>query len=382
MTSSSEPLERGRGRDLRVLFTASPRFAPGFPAASLGSAFRTAGHEVLVAGEPSLMSAVAGTGLAATALGRDRRAHDHVDESLVDDLVQLTRRWRPDLIVHDAASCAGAVAGAVLGVPTVGYLDTDPPWSRCVRLCARFGLKPGIEPTAWVDPFPPSMALPARSLRLPVRFVPSHGPVAVPAWLLAPPTRARICVPWWITQAATADADEQETLRQVMAGLTTLDAEIVLVIDEVDRALDMLTPLIEESLATVRVLDSVALPTLLRAGDVVVHQGGVDTTLTAAACGTPQLIIVRGAERTLSGDRLSAVGAGRCLLADELSPAAVGADIVGTEAARMLDRPVYGTAAQRLRVEIEQQPTPAELVCSLIRLITDLQEQGQDRVAV
>ncbi len=69
----------------------------------------------------------------------------------------------------------------------------------------------------------------------------------------------------------------------------------------------------------------------------------------AVACGTPQLVVGREHEQMLSGDRLFAVGAGRRLLADELPPGDVGADIIGTEAAKLLDRLAYGAAGQRLR---------------------------------
>ncbi len=51
----------------------------------------------------------------------------------------------------------------------------------------------------------------------------------------------------------------------------------VLIVDAADRALCMLRPclgpLLDASLATVRMVDSVALPILLRTCDAVVHQG-------------------------------------------------------------------------------------------------------------
>lgn len=255
-------------------------------------------------------------------------------------------------------------------------------WSRYRRLFERFGVEP-LEPVWWVDPCPPSMALPAEVVRRPVRFVPSPRPGVVPAWLLDPPARARVCVPWW---AGRDDEDDQDTVRQVMTGLSTLDAEIVLTVGPAGPRHDppgrWLDSLLDESLAAVRVEDCVALPTLLRSCDTVVHQGWPSTTLAAAACATPQLIVGRGPEQALIGDRLVASGAGRFLPAAELPPGDCGADIIGSEAATLLDQPAYGACAQRLHAEIERQPAPAELVGTLTRLATHLPVLTPDRVSV
>ncbi|MGH3994854.1 MAG: glycosyltransferase, partial [Pseudonocardiaceae bacterium] len=291
-------------------------------------------------------------------------------------LVRLARRWRPDLIVHDATCLAGAVAGAVIGVPTVSHLGGSPVLHRMElqegraallprysRLFARFGVEPRIDPTAWVDPCPPSMALSAEGRYLPVRFVPSDRPRSVPGWLLEPPALPRVCVRW------SAGSAEDDVLRQVMAGVGTLDAEIVLagtaVLDIV--ALDTLP-------APVRVADSAPLRPLLRTCDAVVHQGWPATALTAAVCGTPQLVVGGQPEQALTGDRLVAVGAGRRLPAIELPAGEIGADVVGFEVAKLLDRPAYRAAAQRLQAEIERQPAPAELVPMLADLGSDLPE--------
>ncbi|WP_349345114.1 hypothetical protein [Streptomyces rapamycinicus] len=39
----------------------------------------------------------------------------------------------------------------------------------------RYGADPAREPDLWLDPCPPSLALPSRARRLPVRFVPYDG---------------------------------------------------------------------------------------------------------------------------------------------------------------------------------------------------------------
>jgi UDP:flavonoid glycosyltransferase YjiC (YdhE family) len=367
---------------MRVLFTATA--SSRTPFAPLGWAFRTAGHDVLVAATGPAAEAVDGTGLPTTVIAGDptrpvHTTHDTLDglrdqqlrrsEAVVDELVQLTRRYRPGLIVHEANAFSAVVAGAVAGVPTVSYLDGGPAvlrlesqdgamLPRYVRLFTRFGVEPRPGPAAWLDPCPPSMALPAEITRLPIRFMPAARSGVLPAWLFDAPRRPRVCVAWRITESA-GGADR---FRQVIDAVATLDAEVVLAV----TGMSALPP---ES-ADVRTVEPgvAAMPELLRSCDALVHQGWTDTMLTAAACATPQLVVATGRAQVLAGDRLVAVGAGRSVLTKELPLGESGADVIGGEVAKLMDRPAHLSAARRLRAEIEQQPAPAELVATLTDL--------------
>ncbi|MFG3440071.1 activator-dependent family glycosyltransferase [Nonomuraea sp. NPDC047897] len=127
----------------------------------VGWALRTAGHEVRVVSQPRLVDAVAGSGLTAVPVGRDRdlwrvmntyRVLDGlreraplfgradrpaeeitweyvrdgyrrvvpwwwrmVNDSMMDDLVAYCREWRPDLVIWGPVTFAGAVAAKVAG---------------------------------------------------------------------------------------------------------------------------------------------------------------------------------------------------------------------------------------------------------------------------
>lgn len=367
---------------MRVLFTAAA--SSRFPFTPLGWAFRAAGHEVLVAATGPSTGEVDGGGLPTTVLGgapprpvntksdsldglRDQQLRR--SEAVVDSLVALTRRYRPGLIVHEANAFSAVVAGAVADVPTVSCLDGGPAvlrlesqdgamLPRYVRLFTRFGVEPRPGPTAWLDPCPPALALPTDIARLPIRFMPAARTGVVPAWVFDVPRRPRVCVAWAVTES-TGGTDR---LRQVVDAVATLDAEVVLAVTG--------TSVLPPESADVRTVEPgvAAMPELLRSCDALVHQGWTDTTLTAAACATPQLVVATGRAQVLAGDRLVAAGAGRSVLTRELPLGEGGADVIGSEVAKLMDRPAYLAAARRLRAEIEQQPAPAELVGALADL--------------
>jgi UDP:flavonoid glycosyltransferase YjiC (YdhE family) len=123
---------------MRVLFTSWAWRSHYFPSVPLGWAFSAAGHEVRVASQPALENTIVESGLPAVVVGRD---HDlragiepangelqqvlrnlatmlsNANEPMVDDLVRFARRWRPDLVVWDPMTFAGALAAKSIGAP-------------------------------------------------------------------------------------------------------------------------------------------------------------------------------------------------------------------------------------------------------------------------
>src|SRR6266699_1302607 len=186
---------------MRVLFCSGGGPPHLFPVVPLAWALRAAGHEVRLTGPPSSRDDLARTGLPAATVGTgpqlsttdreglvrqaygqkpwpadwpaalhllDQRQVGYLEllgryvvavaEGMVDELVALARQWQPDLIVWDGLALGGAVAAAVLGVPSVrlfygvqsvprvemGAADRDP-LPECVRLFARFGVKVRVD---------------------------------------------------------------------------------------------------------------------------------------------------------------------------------------------------------------------------------------------
>jgi UDP:flavonoid glycosyltransferase YjiC (YdhE family) len=387
-----------------------------FPMVPLGWALQAAGHDVYVASAPALSTSITHAGLPAVAVGADaadlvamstspqlatwhrqtrwapdwpahpeRLTDEQVDVlrnlgrkqvaiagAMVDDLVAFGRFWRPDLVVHDAVSFAGAVTGRVLGVPTVRHMwgssaqtrlevdqSTGRPLPEYVELFDRFGAQPLLEPAVWVNPCPPRMRLPGTGQELEVRYVPYNGPGGWPGWLVEAPRRPRVCVTFGVT-ATTIHGDPMvRLLRQVVDAVLDAGAEPVVATSPSERGL------IGELPAGARVVELLPLRMLLPTCAGIVHLGGAGSVLTAAVHGVPQLAITLRPEQMLTGDRLVAAGAGRHLIYNDLlsdQDGAGAATAIRGALGELLDNPAYALAAADLSLEIARQPAPASLV--------------------
>ncbi|MFI1913920.1 nucleotide disphospho-sugar-binding domain-containing protein [Nocardia sp. NPDC020380] len=403
---------------MRILCTTFPWHSHHFPMVPLEWACQTAGHEVRVASTPALTDTIIESGLPAIAVGKDvdlvrmstdrRRKAWHTQErwpedwpirpellgarqreliadlgrmqvamaeSMVDDLIEFGRYWRPDLIVHDAVTLAGPVAAAVLGVPSVSHLWGAPGWQRIemrdlgdeplpeyAALYAARGSAIRVVPDAWIDPCPPAMRYAIAGHCLPMQYVPYNGPGVLPEWLLEPVERPRVCVTWGGT-AVRLDTAPIELVRKVIEAAATLEVEVVLAVTQ--QLADRLGVLP----AGVRTAVDLPLTLLLPSCAGVVHHGGAGTTVTAARHGVSQLSITSRPEPALTGSRLAATGAGRHLAAAELPEGAAAVDILRAELAVLLNEPSYRAAGAEVRAGIVGQPTPAEVVGSLEQLV-------------
>jgi UDP:flavonoid glycosyltransferase YjiC (YdhE family) len=401
---------------MRVLFTTFPWFSHHLPMVPLEWACRTAGHEVRVASTPSLTRHVLDSGLPAVEVGRDidlvgisnapalstwhvqQRwprdwpAHPELldeqqcallenlaamqfamAEAMLDDLVEYARWWRPDIVVHNAVSYAGHVTAAAIGVPSVSHLwgtpglqrvemrrHGDEPLPGFVKLHERVGAPVRIHPTAWVSPCPPSMDYPAPTQTvLPMRYVPYNGTGIIPAWLPDPPGKPRILLTWGGTTATLIGAQMRGLFHQCLQAALSLDAELVVAIT------DSMRPLLGDLPEPARVVTSVPLHLLLPSCTAVVHHGGAGTVMTAAAAGTPQLIITRKPQNALNGTRLANTGAGIHLLYSDVPDGPDGIELTRHAINTLLEDPSYHTAAQQLRHEIAAMPTPAHTATRL-----------------
>jgi glycosyltransferase len=295
---------------------------------------------------------------------------------MAEGVLDFARDWRPHLVVHDAVTFAGLVAGAVLGVPTAATLwgniaiprhQRDPLTGELAEdftaLFERFGAAPKPEPDVWIDPCPPRMGLPSPEPRLTTGFVPYNGPGGCPDWLRVPPGRRRVCVTWGITTGRIQTDGDPDVFDQVVEAVSGLDAEVVFALSAAQRER------LGADTGDVRVVEALPLHLLLPSCAAVVHQGGGGTTMTSVWSGTPQLIVSPRPEQMMTGDRLQQLGVARHLVRTELTadPAA------GTKALRealldLLDDTAYARRAAELRGEQRAQPTPADLVPRLEEL--------------
>jgi UDP:flavonoid glycosyltransferase YjiC (YdhE family) len=383
---------------MRVLFTSWAWRSHYFPSVPLGWAFAAAGHEVRMVSQPSLESTIVESGLPAVTVGSDPDLQatlnrgpstsleqtlknlaamlSSANEPMVDGLVRLARRWRPDLVIWDPLTFAGAVAARCIGVPDARILwgpdilvhgrqqptqtDMFDPLGWVSSVFDRFGLPMDEKDLLgrWtIDQCPPSLRLPARVDRLPMRYVPYNGPAVLPDWLLEPPKRPRICLTLGTSTVKLLGRDTVP-LAEVLHGLGKLDAEIVLAVTKDHR------DLIGDVPPGIRVAESLALHLLVPSCAAVVHQGGVGTTMTVAAAGVPQLIIPNIADQVVNATQIANAGAG--LSIGSSADAASFRDGV----ACLLDDPAYRSSAERIQQEIRRQPTPADVVLALQEAVT------------
>ncbi|MEU8775780.1 nucleotide disphospho-sugar-binding domain-containing protein [Streptomyces sp. NPDC048606] len=398
---------------MRVLLTTWAWPSHLYPMVPLGWALQAAGHEVRVAVGPSLADAVTATGLTPVVVRDDvdlvglstapalkswhrqerwpadwygRPERLSVDQrrmyaalghkqtamaaSMVDGVVDFARDWRPDLVVHDAVTFAGLVAGAVLGVPTVATLWGAIALPRHQRdlltgelapdftdLFARFGVPPKPGPDLWLDPCPPRMGLPSPEPRVSHRYIPYNGPGGAPDWLREPTDLPRVCVTWGITSGRIGKAGTPDVLDRVLEAVDGLDVEVVLAVSTEGRAALGALP------ERIRVAESLPLHLLLPSCAAVVHQGGGGTTMTALHAGTPQLIVSPRPEQMMTGDRLEGLGAARHLVRGELAADPEGATGRLRAALRdLLDDESHARAAALLRADVLDLPDPVALL--------------------
>lgn len=410
---------------MRVLFTPHAARQHLYPLVPLAWACRAAGHEVRIATAPALAADAGTTGLPVVEVGKDTpppavtepgltaQFHEHprfpadwplavhlltgeqctmleslgrncarAAAALVDDLVIFARQWRPDVIVHDVAGFAGAAAAAVLGVPAVrhltGYglrpLEYRVPGPGLLpayaELFDRFGVPAPEVPVLTLDPSPPSLRIPVPSPWREIRFLPFNGPGKLSArlsgWLNAS-RRPLVCVTWGHGVARTVLALGSAALhpfRDAIDAVAGLDVDVIVVSTAAQIAkLGDLPP-------AVRTAPSLPLGLVLPFCDLLVHQAGDGTTLTAAACGVPQLTVTSKPDQALTSDRLATVGAAIHLRYRELQSDPARQEVIRSAAEKMLTDGAYRQDAERLRAEIESQPTPAELVPVLAGLTT------------
>lgn len=377
---------------MRVLLTSWAWPSHFLPLVPLGLALRCAGHEVVVAGQPSLENTIRDSGLIAAVVGRDVDSAAIVREqmglrpdadgdwsrkartgkgaqalsmfatfadAMVDDLIDFGRAWGADAIVYETTTYAGPLAAAELGVPGVRHLlGLD--FTYAARefepevfgpLLDRLGLD-GMDAlgAVTVDPCPPSLQIPRDGLDpVRMRYMPSNGPGVVPSWLLEPPSRPRVCVTWGtsLSQLGT----HLFLAGDIARAIDDADIEVVIAIAKGQR--DLLGEVPENA----RVVESLPLNLLLPSCDLLVHQGGQGTMLTGMALGVPQLVIPQMPDQWFTAKQFCGTGAGRSVVREECTP-----ERIRGEVAEMLRDRTIADAAGLLRKENDAAPPPAEIV--------------------
>lgn len=414
-------------RILMTCFAEGSHFSGSVP---LAWALRTAGHEVRVASQPALTGTITGAGLTAVPVGSDPALHtvlgavggdimalhdvaDYLEkrheklptaflkghetvmtalfyswinnESMVDDLVTFARAWRPDLVIWEPFTFAGAVAARASGAAHARLLsfpdmfgstrglfldrlaagaaehhdDTLGEWLSWTL--GRYGCTFDEEAVTgqWsIDQMPPSIRLSLGHAVVPMRYIPYNGqiPTVVPDWLWAQPERPRVCVTAGMTARATG-APNAILADEVFDAVDGLDAEVVATLNAAEQDLVGTVP------DNVRVVEHVPLEALLPTCTAIVHHGGAGTWATSTATGVPQISLGGVWDVVYRARRIEQLGAGLYLPPGEVSASNLRATLV-----RVLEEPSFRQQAELLRDEVRSEPHPNEVVGVLQRL--------------
>ena len=319
---------------MRVLFATFPVPSHYYPMVPLGWTMRAAGHEVRVACAPSLTSMVTSAGLPAVnvpeadlasawrgfaaprqngqATGppspaeRAERAiamFTMVAEATAAEMTAIARDWRADLIVYEPRAYAAVLAAEELGMPLARHLSgvdytfhrAEPERPALAGMWQRCGV-PDADPlgVVTVDPCPPSLQIPAPVRPQVIRYVRYNGPAVVPGWLRDQPARraglhlGRVRAARPPGHGGLGPQGGRRAGRYGGGG---------------HRCRGRQPGAAGADPGRYRVLKSIPLHLLLPTCDAIVHHGGAGMTMTAAACGVPQLLLPDGGDRFLHADR-------------------------------------------------------------------------------
>ncbi|MFX0579437.1 glycosyltransferase [Nocardia nepalensis] len=339
-----------------------------------------------------------------------RAFNEVLPRRLAADLLPVLRAEQPDLVVYEMLNPGAGLSAHLLDIPAVCHSnaqaeavdagDTDDesfrrgndrladrvsriaadpvlPWTlaakwwrqRGVELIRSVAAEIGVElpdgcyllGDRYLDIYPTSLqetsflARPERSLLRPVAFCESGE---LPEIVLAERKRPLVYLTLGTT-VGTAPA-----LRAAIEGVSTLDIEVVV-------AAGPRIPLAEFGVlpGNVHLERWVPQADLLPHVDLVVHHGGSATTLGAAGAGVPQLFLPIRFDGFRNAGAVSAVGAGRRLLPEEVEHAdvrrVVSAAAIAEAADRLLTDPGAGQAAKALAEEIAVMPSPTEVAARL-----------------
>jgi glycosyltransferase (activator-dependent family) len=418
---------------MRVLVVLNPEKSIFMYLAPLAWALRTAGHEVRVASQPGFAGVITQAGLTAVPVGHDHdpweaarqipglveasraglpvpydivadpdgttwedarygqagaaETADEQNAPILDDLVEFCRHWRPDLVLWEPFTQAGAIAAAACGAAHARVLFSVDVFAVSRQLfLAKSAAQPArdrADPLAdWyagyarkydfpfgeelisghftVDQFPASLQLTADGLRyLGMQYVPYGGPAEVPRWLWEPPERPRVALTLGLTATEIFDG-YNVPLAEILRAVAELDVELVATVAEREQA--KLGPLP----GNVRVVPYVPWHAIVPTCAAVIHHGGAATLATTARHPVPHLALHYHFDQPILARKLAAQGAGL-----EIHTSRATAENVRESVRRLLDEPAFARAAAALRDEMLALPTPNQLVPQLEALTAE-----------
>jgi glycosyltransferase (activator-dependent family) len=410
---------------MRILLTTVSERSHVLCLAPLAWALMNAGHEVRLASAPAMADVISSTGATAVVVGSDHELHAALaqeetleneisdwsepfedrqewellelkyqvavtyalqpyNDTIVEDLVEFSRFWKPDLVIWDPITHAGAVAAKAVGAASARLTWCVDVYSRMrqtfLALAARQPVDSRSDPmAAWLGPqldkygaefdeeavvgqwtvdlIPDSIQIDLPVRRVPTRFTPYNGPAVVPDWVNRPCERPRVLLTPGLSFGKIFGS-ALVPLKASLDALSDLDVEVVATLNDREREVVGTLP------GNAKVVDFVPLHAVLPSCAAVVHHGGFGTWSTAARYGVPQYLVpIRMADMWIKAQRTVAYGAGLCS-----HPTETTAQMVRDGVRGLLEEECYRRRAAMLREEIEETPGASEVVADLVRL--------------
>ncbi|MFD7052744.1 activator-dependent family glycosyltransferase [Streptomyces mirabilis] len=425
---------------MRVLLVSFPWRTHFQATVPMGWALQTAGHEVRVASGPELIDVITKSGLTAVPVGSDTPIMQKLDQiyteemqeileglgpredllfdfaesreemltwerspwltryltellkimndSMIEDLVEYCRWWKPDLVLWDWLSYAGSVAATVVGAAHARMtttIDVDARFRRhFVRVrdeqapedrqdaladwlggwAEKFGASFSEEMATGqftIDQMVASMRLKTHVPQVPIRYVPYNGSAVVPDWTRDDPSKRRVLATFGVSQEFGVEhqALGLGQLQGMLDSLADLDIELVVTLPE--RIQQKLKRVPDNT----RMVEFVPLHVIIPSCSAVIHHGGAPAFLDSIAHEVPQLMVGRVVpDIDERGPLLEKAGGGLWIPPGDLNGARIRDALV-----RLLEEPAFREGAGRLREELLAQPTPGEAVRELELLV-------------
>ena len=385
---------------MRVLVTTLPLWGHIQPLLPLARALQRRGHGLVWATGPDACARITDLGIRtapaglteadfadARAEGQRRTAHLPPDERpnwlgpwlfgaaragpMLRDLTPVVETWQPDLVVHDQAEYAAAIAASAAGLRHVthGFGDVLPKHrvSRTGDDVAGLWREAGLEPRPYggsydhlyLDLYPPSLALAPRDhipdlhLIRPVPPLPSTPP-PLPAGLRRLAGRPLVYATFGTV------FNDARLLESVVNALASLPISVVATV-----GLDKDPTMLGNQPEHVHVAQFVPQDDLLPHCAAVVSHGGSGTFLASLARGLPQVLLPQGADQFLNADAGERAGVAVVLRQEEQEP-----DRLRAAVAAVLEDPGFRDRARVLAAEIAVMP-PADEVVDRLALLLD-----------
>lgn len=380
---------------MKVIILAGVAPSTIFTHAPLANALRNAGHQVVMtASLDDMVTTITEVGLPAVRITdpdltarqilvdhdlarvpedpmeRERmsgRWYGRLEAVTLDALLAFTRDWRPDVVIGGTCSYAAPLLAHSLGVPHVRQA-WDIHDSRLMDLgaaeelredLAKLGLDSMPEPDMVIESTPPSLLPPDAAPAQMIRWIPGNSQCCLEPWMYTRGRDHRIGV---TIGTGVANYNQHDFLQGIVENVATLDTEVVVPVTE-DAA-----PALRERLGENARVGWIPLDIVAPTCDVLVHQSGGSTMMTALSFGVPQVLIPDPAMHRATEMARRVVEAGAAIV---VTPQEATSDVIAKSCQEIISNPGYAAAAAKLAQEIASLPLPAEVAQRIERLVDE-----------